>query len=102
MVRQFQLSVYDKTSAKMTKLLYFPAIQILVALPGIIFTVLGYPESGMWLKTLFGIAQHSVGLINAVIFGLQMKSYNKRRNHQSSQFYLRMSSESVKSSESEL
>jgi len=80
-IRRLDESVSEGMKVKPYRLFWYPAILLLIFVPRILDTSVKHFNDGkpvFMFKLIHVIGSHCVGLANAFVFGLQMRSYYKR------------------------
>jgi len=84
-MRELPIHILCEMSVSLRGLLWYPALLLIIFIPSLVDKVwaLFNPFRPVWIQTVYLCLTHSIGFINALVYGMQRKLYVARDSHQS-------------------
>jgi len=82
---ELPIQILSEMSVPVQGLLWYPALLLIIFIPSLVDKIwaLFNPFRPVWVQALYLCLTHSIGLINALVYGVQRKLYVSRDSHQS-------------------
>ncbi len=84
-IQELPVRILQEMSVPVRGLLWYPALLLIIFIPSLIDKIwaLYNPFRPVWIQTLYLCLTHSIGFINALVYGVQRKLYAARDSYQS-------------------
>jgi len=83
-IRELPIRILNELSVPVQGLLWYPALLLIIFIPSLIDKIwaLYNPFRPVWIQTLYLCLTHSIGFINALVYGVQRRLYAMRDSYQ--------------------